>query len=349
MKLSKSQRSSNSFAHDAASSDVANRSYRDVGNMNALITAIGSMSADAVIRSLRRLASVRIIGTNITPQTWIHAGQLVDIFYQVECGTDPGYRARIESICAKEDIDLVIPLTDTEVDALTHVRDDLLKAGAILAAPDRRTISIARDKLKLHDCFRDDSVVRPIPSFDASALDAASMRFPLIAKPRDGRSSEGFLRIPDCDALNYYLGLLRSKHYIIQPWIDGVVCVVDVVRNAASEKIAAMARTELLRTCNGAGLTVRMEPDSVVLDAARRVASVLELNGCFNVEFLLSESGPLLMDVNPRFSAGVAFSELGGYDMVSNHVRCFIGKDIDAEVVPPPKIYYRRYVEGAST
>ena len=47
----------------------------------ALVTAIGSFSADAVIRTLRQ-EGWRIIGTDIYEADWVAASLMVDAFYQ---------------------------------------------------------------------------------------------------------------------------------------------------------------------------------------------------------------------------------------------------------------------------
>lgn len=59
----------------------------------------------------------------------------------------------------------------------------------------------------------------------------------------------------------------------------------------------------------------------------------------------MAKETPLLMDINPRFSAGVSFSMLAGYNMVNNHLRCFNNKHIDSEKEILEKIYTRSYQE----
>jgi carbamoyl-phosphate synthase large subunit len=38
------------------------------------------------------------------------------------------------------------------------------------------------------------------------------------------------------------------------------------------------------------------------------------------------------MDINPRFSAGISFSILAGYDMVKNHLNCFMDNEIETNI-----------------
>lgn len=167
---------------------------------------------------------------------------------------------------------------------------------------------------------------------------------PLLAKPRRGRSSEGQVYIPDPTALKFWSEQLAEKGYVVQPHHSGDVMVVDVVRHPDGQ-IAAMTRQELLRTTNGAGMTVRMQPRHICDALAREVAENLGMHGCINVEFLMVNDAPLLMDINPRFSAGVAFSIMAGYDMVANHLHCFIDKNLDPCPAPPSAVYARGFVE----
>lgn len=50
------------------------------------------------------------------------------------------------------------------------------------------------------------------------------------------------------------------------------------------------------------------------------------------MEFIVNNGEYYLIDINPRFSAGVGFSKLAGYDFVKNHLLCFMNEDIDASV-----------------
>ncbi|MFQ9705363.1 MAG: ATP-grasp domain-containing protein [Enterocloster clostridioformis] len=55
-----------------------------------------------------------------------------------------------------------------------------------------------------------------------------------------------------------------------------------------------------------------------------------ESRGCVNMEFIEDRDGVYhMLECNPRFSGGVEFSCLAGYDCVTNHLRCFEGKEIE--------------------
>lgn len=287
-----------------------------------------------------------VIGCNMHPKEWTAPSRLVERFHQVPSARDSAaYLSRIIDICKSERISHVIPMTDPEVDVLSQDRHHFDDAGVTLCISPQPAVRLSRDKLAIHQFFADHPRIRPIETADLQEEGDADFPYPLLAKPRRGRSSEGQLNIPDADALRFWRARLSSQDYVLQPYRVGEVFVVDVVRQPDGRRSAAMTRRELLRTPNGAGMTVRMQPGHACDALALEAAEMLGLCGCVNMEFLVVESMPLLMDVNPRFSAGVAFSMMSGYDMVSNHLRCFDGGQIEPCMAPPDKVYARGLVE----
>jgi carbamoyl-phosphate synthase large subunit len=52
-----------------------------------------------------------------------------------------------------------------------------------------------------------------------------------------------------------------------------------------------------------------------------------------------------LIDINPRFSAGIAFTTNSGYDVVLNHLRCFNNEDIDKQIDIKEQIIIKKFDE----
>ena len=91
----------------------------------ALVTAIGSFSADAVIRTLRQ-EGWRIIGTDIYEADWVAAALMVDAFYQAPYASEEEkYIDFIRDICTREQVIRILPLIDVEVDALNRHRAEI--------------------------------------------------------------------------------------------------------------------------------------------------------------------------------------------------------------------------------
>ena len=169
-------------------------------------------------------------------------------------------------------------------------------------------------------------------------------RFPLpaIAKPIHGRSSEGIKRIYTVAELDDIRG---KDDYIIEEIIEGNVYCVDYVRDKKGADFA-IPREELLRTKNGAGTTVRIVPDTDLIQMASYIGKKLNILGCVNMEFIRSkENIYYLIDINPRFSAGVAFSNFIGYNMVISHLNSFLNKSIELPISFKEQIVCKYYRE----
>ena len=292
-----------------------------------LVTAIGSFSAQAVIDSLHGMGC-RVIGCDIYPREWVANTQLVDVFYQAPLVRDRDqYYEMIRRVVGDERVDFIFPLTDLEVDALNAVRDSL---GATLCLSSSETLSICRDKYRAYDFLHEVIPDSVIPTERLADCDMHALRYPVICKPVDGRSSCGLFKALCEKELRQHLDHIDADRYCVQPMINGTVVTVDVVRNDATGATACVPRKELLRTLNGAGTSVYVFRDKELERMVRLIADKLRIHGCVNFEFIQSDDGSFhFLECNPRFSGGLSFTLDSGYDCVVNHLRCFTGQDID--------------------
>ena len=309
--------------------------------MNILLTAIGSMSAEAAIKSFRQFNNVKIVGCDIYPNKWLSNSHMVDTFYQIPKATEKDYLPTIIKLCKEHSIDFVVPLTDPEVDVLSRQRKHFDQLKAILCISNEQAINICRDKLKLYNYFKTSELVKVIPTYTSSDLSPKS-ELPLIAKPRNGRSSEGIFKIQRPGFMKK--DMADYDNYIFQPVIQGTIITVDYIRSISGSDVS-ICRREFLRTSNGAGVTVETFYDEDLSKIASEIGKTLNIQGCINIEFIFDGGNYFLMDINPRYSAGVAFSILTGYDMCKNHIHAFIPADLDTLGKCEFGIYLKKYSE----
>ncbi len=296
--------------------------------MNILITAIGSMSATSVIQTLKRDGHY-VIGTDIYPTEWHYESTLCDHAYRVPLACEhQAYIQSLITICQVEKIQYIIPLTDIEIDILSAYRKTFTQEKITLCMQENSVLNIARNKYNLYQFCQNHPHMAIIPTYDCDHDDIEHLtlkQYPYIAKPRNGRSSEGIVQIHTPEDLKH---LKNQQGYILQPYIQGNIYTVDYVRSASSKNDFSIPRKELLRTKNGAGLTVEMITHPELQLQVSEIGNKLQINGCVNMEFIEHGKKFYLIDINPRFSAGIAFSQKIGYDLVTSHLNCFIGKDI---------------------
>lgn len=296
----------------------------------AVVTAIGSFSADIVIKNLRK-SGVRVAGCDVYPKEWIADSLNVDRFYQVPFATEKiRYVKALLSLCRQEQADFLMVLTDVEVDVLDKNREAFEEIGVILCIPSKKSLRYCRDKRELAQFLIEKNTGNPIATWPLEGADEKKIPYPAVVKPYNGRSSQGLSYVNTQEELKAIKRSGKRQDYIVQPFYAGSIITADVVRQAAAKSCAVICRRELLRTQNGAGTSVFVFRDKRLEALCAKLAGLLEINGCVNFEFIEGEDGAYhLLECNPRFSGGVEFSCMAGYDCVTNHLRCFTGESID--------------------
>lgn len=310
--------------------------------MNILLSALGSMSSEAVIKSLRKIEDVKIIGCDMYPQSWIYPSKLVDVFYQVPRADSLLYIHKILEICTRENVDYFFPLTDLEIDTLIKSIDLFENKGVKVCISPKDVIQICRDKKKLFEYFSFDGDLSLLPTYDYQAFCNAKIDGLFVAKPRQGRSSEGVYVLDDFHKIGVLID--NPQLYIFQPFVKGTVITVDIVKDSYNNSFF-VSREELIRTKNGAGITIKLFNNEELRSIVKKLITRLNFLGCFNIEFISDGTHYFLMDINPRFSAGIAFSNITGYDFVQNHLNVFMNRKIDNGINYSDRILCKRYVE----
>lgn len=289
---------------------------------NILVTAIGSMAAGIVLERLRSATPAALIGCDIHPAEYLHLARLLDYFYTVPHAHEKAaYIEAITKIIREHHVGVIIPLTDLEADILRVA--DIVPNDVVVTLPGRQIYTLLRDKSLWPRELAGLCDMIPTTKLDR---DFGTPRFPAVLKPKNGRSKEGFYLLENQVDLAYYRARIDSSAYILQPYIDGAVISIDVIRDSSRNETIALCREELVRTANGAGMTVRIFRSSYLENVVRDIAEHIDLNGYSNFEFMYAEGVYRLMDINPRFSAGIGFSLTAGYDFVANLINLTVNK-----------------------
>lgn len=311
-----------------------------------LITAIGSYAAKLAIDGLKK-NGYRTIGTDIYPMEWVAEAKNVDRFHQVPKAVDEtAFREAMLEICREDNISGIIPLTDVEIDFFQDNRGVFEDAGVQLYLSPAETITLCRDKMRLSR-FADEHCpsVKTIPTARASEYTEEPPAFPVICKVVDGRSSQGLYRIRDRIDWEYFRKREDTDRYLVQPMIEGSVIATDCLRDREGH-VVTVPREELLRTLNGAGTSVCVYYDADLETQCEELANALGTLGCVCFEFIRDAEGSYhFLECNARFGGGSIFSEIAGYDVMTNHLRAFRGEPIDRWRPAGRTTIARRYEE----
>lgn len=317
-----------------------------LGKKSVLITAIGSFSADITIKNLKKY-DCRVIGTDIYDKEWVADAYQVDTFYQVPKVVDAAaYKREILAICEQENISYILPSTDIEVDFFIRYRKLFDEKNICICLSPTDTLKLCRDKKLQQEFIREHiPAVNAIPTEHIRPGMECPYAFPVVCKLLNGRSSQGLHYIKTQTEWAYFVNNSDLTGYVVQPEIEGCIVAVDVVRQRDGSAAVVIPREELLRTLNGAGTSVKVYNDPKLKEQCISLADKFGVVGCVCFEFIKTADGIYYyLECNPRFSGGIEFSCIAGYDCILNHIRAVEGKDIEL-FEPKGEIYIARKYE----
>ncbi|MBX9033638.1 ATP-grasp domain-containing protein [Gordonibacter massiliensis (ex Traore et al. 2017)] len=312
-----------------------------------LVTSLGSVAADIIIKSLKRLGH-KVVGCDIYPKEWVPDAFNVDIFYRAPLASEAAaYLDFVEEVCERENVAYVMPLTDVEVDVLNANRRRYESRGICFCMSPKETLETCRNKKLLKEFIDENCVgIKTIPTVLLVECETSPWEYPVIVKPYDGRSSIGLRRVHDDLEWAALANIPDPERYIVQPNIPGPIVMSELVRQPESGKVVVVVREELLETLNFCALAVRMYRDEELEERSRELANALGIVGSVNFEWILDDAGEYhFVECNPRFSAGAEFTCMAGYDLITNHFACFAGGEVEDFHYRREMVISRKYEE----
>jgi carbamoyl-phosphate synthase large subunit len=273
--------------------------------MKLLITGAEGDIADALCR-IARLAwpTSTIHGSDLSGDQWPCKNGFA-VVHQVPHASAPDYRAALTALHEREHFDLIVPVTDAELWTLSSE-----PAGPLtLLTPGNTWLRLGLDKAATARWLESSGL--PAPRTTALSQ-ARPSDVPIIVKPRRGHGSRGLEIVRSADRL---ASVLRERHddaiaqqYVGDPGSEFTCCIYRHRRSG-------MVRTVALRRVLQGGLTSRAIVEQVdsINDLLHAIAEAGDLDGSVNVQLRLTESGPMVFEINPRFSSTVMMRHQIGF------------------------------------
>jgi hypothetical protein len=157
---------------------------------------------------------------------------------------------------------------------------------------------------------------------------AEDLRTPFIVKPRRGAGGVGCRRVEDPSDLLWEDGL------IAQQLIPGRAASVSVIGNGSGARALAVNEQLIGAPWTGArgfrysgNITPLAPPQCNIAGMAEEIVARLDLVGSNGVDFLLTASGPVVVEVNCRFQGSLDTVEMAtGQNVFCAHLQSFQGR-----------------------
>jgi carbamoyl-phosphate synthase large subunit len=299
-----------------------------VKQLTVLVSACGAPGTAALLRALRENGErpVRLVGTDMSE---LAIGRhLVDVFYGVPAGSDPGFADAMLEVCREEHVDAVLPQSSFDLLGLAEAKDRFEDVAVLVSSPD--AIRRSNDKAETYALL--DTIGIRGPAWrrvsGSSAVEAAAreLGYPdkdVCMKPVFSSGSRGF-RILSASAdrrrqlltnrpgvaealrLEDLLELLGDDptELLVMELATGKERTIDGIAAGGRIALAHPKTREAMR----AGLAMYFETldDPELMETARKIVAELELDHFFNIQLV----GEHVIEINPRISTIVYQEDL---------------------------------------
>lgn len=292
-----------------------------------LVTAIAGDIGHGIGKILRRSGLAQfMVGCDVHAD---HAGSVYfDRCEIVERADSPGYLDSLLRVARANHIDLIVPTSEAELRFL-------LKAGLLehvdaipVIAPNDMALKVGFDKLATADFLKESGLPHP---WTRKVAAGPPDRYPCLIKERSGRGSKNVVHVRR-EWVEFYRQTRSEDIWqeCLEPADEEYTCGIYRARTGQTRTIA-------FRRKLAGGMTVfgRVVTDNSALNGLLvRVAEALDLRGSINAQLILTSRGPVIFEINPRFSSTVVFRHLLGFQDVIWAVKEGLGEALP-EYSPP--------------
>jgi carbamoyl-phosphate synthase large subunit len=236
------------------------------------------------------------------------ASQIANTYFHLPIVSDDKYVDTLLEIAQANNIKVIIPTIDTELQTLATNRDRFLKEGIDIIISDLKLIEACRDKRLTQGLFESISIETPVIYSDSN------YRYPVFAKPIDGSSSKNLYLIQN----KLELAVIQDKNLnlVFMEYLDPAYhteYTIDIYydRNSTMKCLVPRKRIEVRSGEVNKAIT---EKGDLYNKLESRFAGLSGARGCITAQVFVSNDFQEVygIEVNPRFGGGYPLSYHAG-------------------------------------
>ena len=223
------------------------------------------------------------------------------------------YVDSLQEICQKHNINLLIPLIDSELFTLSLHKQLFADMGVRILVSSPQTNEICFDKRNTYSFFKSIGVKTPEMLNPEKPCTHEKIDYPLIIKPANGSRSIGVNKINNQKELAFFQEYVPNA--IVQEFIVGQEFTNDVLVDFLG-KVQCIVPRQRIETRAGEiskGITVK---NREIMAATKNVVEALPgAIGCITVQCFLQPNQEIqFIEINPRFGGGIPLAIKAGAD-----------------------------------
>lgn len=236
------------------------------------------------------------------------------------------YIDAVISLCNENNISLIVPTIDTELEKLAQNKERIEKSTrAKVLISDFNAVSVCCDKFKTANFFKEHGFGYP-RVITAADLEAKNYEFPLFIKPLNGSSSINAFKVNSEKELGFFSEYVKEP--ILQECVSGKEYTVDCFSDFDGNIITVVPRHRIA-TRSGEVLKGRIERNAALIEDVKRLLTAFGFIGQITVQCFLCADGEIkYIEINPRFGGGAPMSIMAGADSCENLYRLLLGEKL---------------------
>ena len=288
--------------------------------MNILVTGVGSTLGYGILDTIKKLSiECKICGTDYL-KTAVglyqtdYAHILPDIYKHKELESE--WLDALVRIISEREIKYVLIGLDFEVPLFAKHKEFIEnKTGCKVIVSSEEVVKICNDKWLTNVFLRDAGFDIPKSCLPENLESFRKTNpFPWIIKPRQGSTSFNLFKVSNEDTLNN--ALENCNDPIIQEEVGNIeeefTCGVLFVDNKILSSIALRRKLK-----NGNTSVAYSSKFDEIENYIRKVAKKLSPYGPINIQLRLTDKGPMVFEINPRFSGTTSVRASFGLNEIS--------------------------------
>lgn len=292
-----------------------------------LVTGVGAIIGQGLIKSLRQSRhKVRVLGVDRSDSS--PGPGFCDAFFKKPACEEshPDYLAFWREVVETEEVDLVLPGLEVDVDFLDQHRAFFKQLGVAVALNCAELIALSSDKWLLGQALKNHGLPT-IPSCMPQTWHAAIGVLgppPLLLKPRRGNGSRGIVRL-DNEVDFLYWRTKSDDGWMLQRIVgsDREEYTVGVFGLGDGRSLPPIT---FRRKLSGAGNTLEAEVvnDPAIEQMTMILTATFKPLGPTNYQFRKEGAIAYLLEINPRFSSSNSLRTAFGHNEAEMSIDYFL-------------------------
>lgn len=311
--------------------------------IRVLVLGAGGNVSQGIIKALRRSRlPLRIIGACIGEYS--KGLYMCDEGYVCPYAADEAFVPWVIDFCNTQKIDIIFTGVEENIIQLAKNRDSINKGTkAYFISSSYEQLLIGQDKYLTCRFLEDSGCNFPKyqlwSSIELTKEFAEEVGYPIIAKPRNGKSSRGIIMLNSARDIEVYEKL---NGYVLEECIGDsdseytIGCYVD--KNGTLQKMLPMKR----KLFNGTTSWAKTIENQQIVDECTKICNAFRPQGPLNIQLRLNKEGkPVCFELNVRFSGTTAVRSHFGFQDVKAMIKEYIyNEDIaDCFILKSGEVY----------